>query len=96
LKLNHEDYANLEISQENLLSYAHRDIPVAVDFRRTESKPKDSIPVEARSVFDKNDAHGTADGECTFAVHGLTGAEYSTAGYQGITSSMVPFRRGPE
>ncbi|KAJ7764473.1 hypothetical protein B0H14DRAFT_2205750, partial [Mycena olivaceomarginata] len=64
---------------KKLLSYAHRDIPVAVDFRRTESKPEDSIPVQARSVLDKNDEHGTADGEGTFAVHGLTGAEYSTA-----------------
>jgi hypothetical protein len=79
LKLNHEDYSDLEISQKNLLSYAHRDIPVAVDYRRTEGEPTDSIPADARSVFDKNLEHGTMDGECTFAVHGLTGAEYSTA-----------------
>ncbi|KAJ7123843.1 hypothetical protein C8R43DRAFT_1098972 [Mycena crocata] len=62
LKLNHEDYADLEISQENLESYALRDIPVGVDFKRTEQDPTDSIPNEARS-------HGTTDGECTFAVH---------------------------
>ncbi|KAJ6514965.1 hypothetical protein C8R47DRAFT_1313362 [Mycena vitilis] len=79
LKLNHEDYADLEISQENLMSYALHDIPVAVDFKRTEGVANDSIPAEARSVFDKNSEHGTIDGECTFAVHGLTGAEYSTA-----------------
>ncbi|KAJ7085019.1 hypothetical protein C8R43DRAFT_1082776, partial [Mycena crocata] len=76
LKLNHEDYTDLEISQENLESYALRDIPVVVDFKRiSEQDPTDSIPNEARSVFDKNDEHGTTDGECTFAVHGLTGAE---------------------
>ncbi|KAJ7122696.1 hypothetical protein C8R43DRAFT_1090749 [Mycena crocata] len=79
LKLNHQDYADLEISQENLMSYAYHDIPVAVDYRHTEGEPNDSIPGEARSVFDKNKEHGTTDGECSFAVHGLTGAEYSTA-----------------
>ncbi|KAJ6590396.1 hypothetical protein DFH09DRAFT_1244966 [Mycena vulgaris] len=69
LKLNHEDYADLEISQENLLSYAEHDIPVVVDYRRA----------EARSLNDPNEEHGTAEGQCTFAVHGLTGVEYSKA-----------------
>ncbi|KAJ7868392.1 hypothetical protein B0H14DRAFT_2249982, partial [Mycena olivaceomarginata] len=79
LILNHEDDADLEISQENLMSYADRDVPVAVDFKRTEGEVHDSIPAEARSVFDKDSEHRTTDGECTFAVHGLTGAEYSMA-----------------
>jgi hypothetical protein len=79
LKLNHEDNADLEISEENLLSYAHRDIPVVVDYKHTKGELTDSVPADARSVFDKNLEHGTTDGQCTFAVHGLTGAEYSTA-----------------
>ncbi|KAJ7149837.1 hypothetical protein C8R43DRAFT_825666, partial [Mycena crocata] len=74
LKLNHEGYADLEISQENLASYAYKDIPVVVDFKRTDSTPDDSIPAEARSINDTNEEHGTTAGECTFAVHGLTGA----------------------
>ncbi|KAJ7132918.1 PIF1-like helicase-domain-containing protein [Mycena filopes] len=65
LKLNH-------ISAENLASYKDRDIPVVVDYRKTDGAPEHSIPAIARS-------HGTASGECTFAVHGLTGAEFSTA-----------------
>jgi hypothetical protein len=89
LKLNHEDYADLEISQENLMSYAHRDIPVAVDYKRTEAVANDSIPAEARSVFDKNEEHGTTDGECTFAVHGLTAAEYSTAPMSAIKAAAL-------
>lgn len=89
LKLNHEDYADLEISQENLMSYAHRDIPVSVDYKHAEGKPNDSIPAEARSVFDKNEEHGTTDGECTFAVHGLTGAEYSTASMSTIKAAAL-------
>ncbi|KAJ7171850.1 hypothetical protein C8R43DRAFT_874614, partial [Mycena crocata] len=72
LKLNHEDYADLEISQQNLLSYALRDVPVVVDYRRTSENEDNSIPVEARSVNDNGEEHGTSDGQCTFAVHGLT------------------------
>ncbi|KAJ6460428.1 hypothetical protein DFH09DRAFT_1255109 [Mycena vulgaris] len=79
LKLNHEGYADLEISQENLLSYAEHDIPVVVDYRRAEGLPTDSIPAIARSLNDPNEEHGTAEGQCTFAVHGLTGVEYSKA-----------------
>ncbi|KAJ7168103.1 hypothetical protein C8R43DRAFT_1085590 [Mycena crocata] len=79
LKLNHEHYADLEISQENLQSYALRDVPVVVDWKRTTDDADHSIPVEAKSVFDNNEEHGTTSGECTFAVHGLTGEEYSTA-----------------
>jgi hypothetical protein len=36
LKLNHEGYADLEISKENLDTYPDKDIPVVVDFRKTD------------------------------------------------------------
>ncbi|KAJ7171226.1 hypothetical protein C8R46DRAFT_851822, partial [Mycena filopes] len=75
LKLNHEGYSDLEISEENLQSYALKDVPVVVDFRRTKADPSDSIPTIARSVFDKGEEHGTENGKCTFAVHGLSSAE---------------------
>lgn len=35
LKLNHADYADLEISQENLSSYPLEGVPVVVDYKRT-------------------------------------------------------------
>jgi hypothetical protein len=79
LKLNNEDYSDLEISQENLMSYALKDVPVVVDWKYTEKGEDHSIPLEARSLDDKHLEHGTSSGECTFAVHGLTGAEYSGA-----------------
>ena len=47
LKLNHELYIDLEISRENLETYAERDIPVTVDFRRTNPEPEDSVPLSA-------------------------------------------------
>jgi hypothetical protein len=78
LKLNHEGYRELEISLENLNSYAERDIPVVVDYRPL-AVEEDSIPTIARSVHEKVEEHGTESGECTFVVHGLTGEEYSKA-----------------
>lgn len=71
------------------MSYEHRDIPVTVDYKQTEAVANDSIPAEARSVFDKNEEHGTTDGECTFAVHGLTAAEYSIAPISAIKAAAL-------
>ncbi|KAJ6506046.1 hypothetical protein DFH09DRAFT_943412, partial [Mycena vulgaris] len=73
LKLNHEGYVDLEISKENLDMYSERDIPVTVDFRRTNADLSDSVPVAGRAVNDYVEEQGTEEGECTFAVHGLTG-----------------------
>ncbi|KAJ7441883.1 hypothetical protein FB451DRAFT_1057968 [Mycena latifolia] len=79
LKLNHEGYADLEISMENLDMYSERDILVTVDFRCTSAESDHSVPNAARAVNDDNEEFGTETGECTFAVHGLTGEEYAKA-----------------
>ncbi|KAJ7108103.1 hypothetical protein C8R44DRAFT_636885 [Mycena epipterygia] len=79
LKLNHEGYTDLEISKENLDSYEERGIPVVVDYRRTNREVHDSVPAGATAVNEVPEEQGTSTGVCTFAVHGLTGAEYSTA-----------------
>jgi hypothetical protein len=78
LKLNHEGYADLEISEENLASYTLSGVPVVVSYMKTSGTADDSIPAEARSVDNPNDEYGTAIGHCLFAVHGLTSTEYST------------------
>ncbi|KAJ6517768.1 hypothetical protein DFH09DRAFT_940120 [Mycena vulgaris] len=79
LKLNHELYIDLEISKENLDTYAEHDIPVVVDFRRTNTRPEDFVPLSARSVHDASEEYGTESGECPFSVHGLAGEEYAKA-----------------
>jgi hypothetical protein len=86
LKLNHEYYSDLEISEENLATYALRDVIVRVDYRRTEGEVEHSVPESARSVFDNNEEHGTSSGPCPFVVHGLTGAEYWDAPMSTITA----------
>ncbi|KAJ7119969.1 hypothetical protein C8R43DRAFT_900947, partial [Mycena crocata] len=73
LKLNHEGYADLEISQENIDSYAERDIPVVVDFQRTNQDIADAVPAGTTAVHEIPEEHGTRSGKCSFAVHGLTG-----------------------
>ncbi|KAF7335862.1 ATP-dependent DNA helicase [Mycena sanguinolenta] len=84
LKLNHEGYADLQISLENLASYKDRDIPVVVDYRRTDPTEANLNQPGTMAVFDVPEEQGTADGQCSFAVHGLTGTEYSTASMETI------------
>ncbi len=79
LKLNHEGYIDLEISKENLDSYKDRDIPVAVDYKRTNDQDTDFIVPGTLAVHETAEAHGTKTGMCSFAVHGLTGPEYASA-----------------
>ena len=74
LKINHSDYADVQICQENLKLYPEEGPPVTVDYRSSiVSKHK-----EATSVFDMEDEDGVEEGKCPFVVHGITGENYST------------------
>jgi Helitron helicase-like domain at N-terminus/PIF1-like helicase len=74
LKINHSDYADVQISQENLKLYPEEGPPVTVDYRSSiVNKHK-----EATSVFDMEDEDGVLEGKCSFVVHGITGETYST------------------
>jgi hypothetical protein len=74
LKLNHADYYDLEISQQNLDRYPEDKPPVVIDYRQSFFN-KDP---ESTAVNDNEDEEGTETGACPFVVHGLTGEEYST------------------
>ena len=74
LKINHSDYADVLISQENLKLYPEEGPPVTINYRSSViNKHK-----EATSVFDMEDEDGVQDGKCSFVVHGITGENYST------------------
>jgi len=75
LKLNHQDYADLEISYRNLESYPEDTPPVVINYRHSITN---KIP-EATSVHDMELEHGTEEGVCPFTVHTLTSEEYDTA-----------------
>ncbi|KDR74557.1 hypothetical protein GALMADRAFT_47377, partial [Galerina marginata CBS 339.88] len=74
LKLNHQDYFDLEISYENLKAYPEDVPPVVIDYKESVSNKNP----ESTAVNDMEDEIGTENGPCPFVVHGLTGEEYST------------------
>ena len=69
LKLNHADYANIEISHKNMKTYEENAPPVSVEYQKSASN---KVP-EGTSVFDQEEEDGTEEGDCAFTVHGLTG-----------------------
>ena len=80
LKINHYDYADVQISQENLKLYPEESPPVTIDYRSSIiNKHK-----EATSVFDMEEEEGVQDGDCSFVVHGITGENYSTLGKDAV------------
>ena len=69
LKLNHADYADIEISNENMKTYEENAPPVSVEYQESTGN---KVP-EGTSVFDQEEEDGTEEGDCAFTVHGLTG-----------------------
>ena len=80
LKINHSDYTDVQISQENLKLYPEEGPPVTIDYRSSIiNKQKEAI-----SVFDMEEEEGVYDGDCPFVVHGITGENYSTLGKDAV------------
>ncbi|KAJ3487728.1 hypothetical protein NLI96_g3330 [Meripilus lineatus] len=74
LKLNHRGYADVRIEPRNLDTYPADAPPVEVRYIRKEGRENP----ENVAVFDTETERGTQEGMCTFAVHGLSGAELVT------------------
>ncbi|KDQ50110.1 hypothetical protein JAAARDRAFT_142480, partial [Jaapia argillacea MUCL 33604] len=65
-------YADLEISHENMKEYINDEIPVPIQY-----KPQDNnIDPESTSTHDLHEEEGFDEGNCPFAVHGISGEEY--------------------
>jgi hypothetical protein len=69
LMLNHRDYADIKISEDNLKQYSETDIPVSIEYRASSVNKV----AEGTSKYDLEAEHGVMEGECSFSVHGLTG-----------------------
>ncbi|PSR87074.1 hypothetical protein PHLCEN_2v5260, partial [Hermanssonia centrifuga] len=68
LKVNHQDYGDLQISMENLQSYPEDQPPVGWYHLPDQGDfPIASLPVYETSA----DERGTESGSCSFAVHGI-------------------------
>lgn len=68
LKLNHEDYSDLEISYENLEEYPEAGPPVIADYR-PEWVEKE---LENKAVYELEDWTAVEQGSCPLIVHTLT------------------------
>ena len=69
LRLNHIDYADIQISHENAMQYEEDMPPVSIEYQKFDTN---KVP-EGTSVFDHEEEEGTVEGDCVFTVHGLTG-----------------------
>ncbi|KAJ3479965.1 hypothetical protein NLI96_g8691 [Meripilus lineatus] len=74
LKLNHKGYSNVKIDPANLSTYPEHQPPVQVRYICKEARENP----ENIAVHDSETERGTEEGMCTFAVHGLSGAELVT------------------
>jgi len=73
LKLNHIDYQDIEISQDNLKQYPLKDTPVVIDYRESIlNRDKESM-----SVHDNEEEEGVESGDCPFVVNGIAGEEFT-------------------
>ncbi|KAH6894770.1 hypothetical protein BKA70DRAFT_1117393, partial [Coprinopsis sp. MPI-PUGE-AT-0042] len=85
LVLNHSDYADVEISLENIQSYPEDAPPVYFEYIPMTSN-KSALDT---SVFDQEEEDGTAEGPCTFAVHGITGDKLTTMSPNAIRAKAM-------
>lgn len=74
LKLNHPDYADLEIAYANLKNYPEDVPPVSIIYKEALTNKI----AEATSVFDMELNDGTQKGDCLFVVHGLMSEHLET------------------
>jgi hypothetical protein len=85
LKLNHSDYADIDISAKNLDQYDENSSPVSIEYRESNTNKV----AEGTSVFDKEIEDGTEEGECSFSVHGLTGEALDTISTNAIKAMAL-------
>ena len=85
LKLNHVDYADIEISVDNLKEYREDLPPVSIEYREAISNKV----AEGTSVFDADIDDGAEKGDCPFTVHGLTGDVLDTMTTNAIKAMAI-------
>ncbi|KAF9033546.1 hypothetical protein BJ165DRAFT_1417496 [Panaeolus papilionaceus] len=70
LKINHKDYADLNIDYGVLNTYPLDDVPIGFLYREKGDNEGNTLDAE-KSVFDSIEEVGTVSGPCPFTVHGL-------------------------
>ncbi|KAF7976392.1 hypothetical protein HWV62_6777 [Athelia sp. TMB] len=90
LKLNHDDYAELTISYDNLDQYTDFGSPVAVAYRKT-SDPSEAA---AQPADHDNEEVGTSEGRCSLVVHGLVGGDFGNKSWDQMVATAVEHLAG--
>jgi hypothetical protein len=85
LKLNHRDYADIEVLEDNLKQYSETEIPVSIVYRESSTN---KVP-EGVSKHDLEADHGVIEGECSFSVHGLTGESIDTMSSEALKAAAL-------
>ncbi|KAF8660543.1 hypothetical protein AX14_007424 [Amanita brunnescens Koide BX004] len=85
LLLNHKDYADIKISEANLMDYPEHLPPVSIQYKESKSNKIH----ESMSVFDNEEEDGTESGPCSFTVHGLTAQELSAMSANAIKARAL-------
>ncbi|KAF5379241.1 hypothetical protein D9615_006090 [Tricholomella constricta] len=80
LILNHFDYSDVAISDENLSKYPEDSPPVSVVYKQSDTNKI----AEAMSVHDNGDEEGIDSGEVPFIVHGLMGDQLGTKSVESL------------
>jgi hypothetical protein len=90
LKLNHTDYVDVKLGEENLNSYKGEDMPI-VFFNQPSS---DSIRIESLSVFHCPD-NGSVDddGICPLSVCGLTESDLASMSHSNMYEGFYGTKR---
>ncbi|KAL4259942.1 ATP-dependent DNA helicase [Pleurotus pulmonarius] len=91
LKLNHADYADIEISHEHLAQYDPGEPPVPVFLCE---KTDLGLTVNP-AVFDDGEEDGTEQGDCPFIVHGICGEDLQAMSIEKMKGEALKhFNRG--
>ena len=85
LKLNHCDYADLNISEKNLNSYENEEVPVTIEYHK---RNVNKYPLST-SIDDLEEEMGTEDGDCPFIVHGLIGEELDVSDRETMIAEAI-------
>ncbi|XP_006462335.1 hypothetical protein AGABI2DRAFT_151828 [Agaricus bisporus var. bisporus H97] len=86
LKINHSDYSDLVISESNLSAYPDEGLPVMVEHCPIDGSINPLVvPLSGE---DEDDVE-----ECRFAVHGLTGQEFSQLSVQALKARALQHLR---
>ena len=80
LKLNHYNYADLNIAYDELERYPEEMPPVSVEYQHSMTNKRE----EGMSLFDDGEEEGVQEGECAFVVHGLTGEQLTTKSVEAL------------